>query len=196
MNQIIFTQKLYKIKIIFIIQLLASIISIIILCVYLLYDNFNNKYFEDIATIIEKNIKISNIYENDINEQLFFGKIYISKINLEYNIFNDFSDELLKISPCKFYGKRLGEPGNICIAGHNYDNNKFFSNLNKIEIFDEIIMENLKGEKYKYIVYEKNEIQPDDLSILKSKKKFELTLLTCNNSNKKRLVVKAYMNKT
>ena len=194
MNQIIFTGKKYILKIIFLFQLLISLILSFILCGRFLYEILKKSRFENIPEIINRNIIISNIYNAKAEEQLYFGKIYISKIDLEYNVFNNFSDELLEIGPCKFYGNDLGKNGNICIVGHNYDNGQFFSNLYKVEKFDEIIMEDKNGKEYNYIVYEKYETEPDDLTVLKSKDKIELTLLTCNNKNKKRIVIKAYMN--
>ena len=45
-------------------------------------------------------------------------------------------DELLKIAPCRFYGNNLNKVGNVCIAGHNYDNGEFFSNLDQLELGD------------------------------------------------------------
>ena len=42
-----------------------------------------------------------------------------------------------------------------------------------------------------YKVYSKYEIDDNDLSILDSNYEYELTLLTCNNFNKKRLIVKS-----
>ena len=41
-------------------------------------------------------------------------------------------------------------------------------------------------------MYDIFETKDNDLSILKSNKNYELTLLTCNNSNNKRIIIKAY----
>lgn len=68
----------------------------------------------------------------------------------------------------------------------------FFGRIDQLNIKDKIILEDLDGNKYFYIIYEIFETRDDDLSILKANKNFELTLLTCNNSNKKRIIIKAY----
>ena len=51
--------------------------------------------------------------------------IRIPKIDLEYGIVDHWSNELLKMSPCKFHGCDPNEVGNFCIVGHNYRNDKF-----------------------------------------------------------------------
>jgi len=114
-------------------------------------------------------------------------------INIEYSVFKDMNEENLKISPCKFHGVEFGNMGNICIAGHNYNDNRFFGKINELELKDKIKLINLEGQEFEYIVFDKFETTDDDLSILKGTKNYELTLLTCNNSNKKRIIVKAYM---
>lgn len=79
------------------------------------------------------------------------------------------------------------------MLGHNYNDTRFFSRLDELKINDKIKLVNLKDEVFEYIVFDIFETNDDDMSILKSTKNFELTLLTCNNSNKKRIIVKAYM---
>ena len=64
-----------------------------------------------------------------------------------YPVFSNYNEELLKISPCRFYGPTLGKNGNLCIAGHNYDNSKFFSKISILHINDEIILYNNSNKK-------------------------------------------------
>ncbi|MFG6318524.1 MAG: sortase [Clostridia bacterium] len=49
--------------------------------------------------------------------------------------------------------------------------------------------------KYVYSIYDTFETNSDDLSVLNNKLliRKELTLITCNNSNKKRFIVKAFL---
>ena len=65
--------------------------------------------------------------------------------------------------------------------------------LDELEIKDVIKLIDLENKEYEYIVYDIFETTEEDLSILRSNKNYEITLLTCNNSNKKRIIVKAYM---
>lgn len=195
MNQILFNKKKNKLKYIFKVQFMISILvaSILIVCIIISHNKDEN--LESISKVIDKNIKLSSIYEvqKESREESILGKIYIDKINLQYSVFNMSNEELLKIAPCKFSGVNLGEIGNICIAGHNYNDNRFFSRIAELNIKDTIILEDLSGRKYEYIVFDIFETNEDDISVLKATKKYELTLVTCNNSNKKRIIVKAYM---
>ncbi len=197
MNQILFNkEKNNKIKYIFKVQFIISIIVAIILIIFFLLNYKDEGKLDELSKIINKNIEITSFYDiqkTNIETSNYLGKIIIDKINIEYSVFKDMNEENLKISPCKFHGVEFGNMGNICIAGHNYNDNRFFGKINELELKDKIKLINLEGQEFEYIVFDKFETTDDDLSILKGSKNYELTLLTCNNSNKKRIIVKAYM---
>ena len=194
MNQILFNKKDNKKKYIFKVQAVISIFLAAIFIFDIIMNYNNNENLENISKMIEKNIRLNSIYETEkqSNTSSYFGKIYIEKINLEYAVFNRLTDELLKISPCKFYGNNMEEKGNICIAGHNYNDDRFFGKIDELELKDKIALYDLQGEKYEYIVFDIFETDENDTSVLENTKNYELTLVTCNNSNKKRVIVKAY----
>ena len=50
-------------------------------------------------------------------------------------------------------------------------------------------MNYLKNNKYEYVIFDIFETREDDMTVLKATKNYELTLITCNNSNKKRVIV-------
>lgn len=197
MNQILVTKmNKKKSKYFFKIQFIISIVIVIFFVGYLIYNYNNDKNMEYISSVLNKNIEISKIYypeKINLENNLYLGKIRIKKINLEYPIFSNFNEELLKIAPCRFYGSNIEEKGNICIAGHNYNDERFFSRITELEIKDEIKLIDLNENEYTYIVFDIFETDENDInSVIKKKKEFELTLLTCNNSNKKRIIVKAF----
>lgn len=131
-----------------------------------------------------------NMYDNNNN---IFGIIEIPKIDIYYPIFSNINDDLLKIAPCKFYGNNLDKNDNICIAGHNYNNSLFFSNIILLNTNDEIYIYNNLGRKFIYFVSEKYEVKYNDLSPVfdYDQNSRELTLITCNNLNSNRIIVKA-----
>lgn len=190
MNQIISYNKVKskKMRMFFYIQFVISIIVIFILLIYMIIKKENNT---QINSDIKVNFKLNEIYQ--INSQNnYLGILIIDKINLEYPIFNEFSEENLKISICKFSGNSLHENGNITILGHNY-RNKFFGNLEKLEMNDKIILDS-NGEKFNYYIFMIYETNSNDLECLKPiyNNSKEITLVTCkNNSKKKRLIIKA-----
>lgn len=126
-----------------------------------------------------------------------FGIIEIPKINLYYPIFSNLTEDLLKISPCKFYGDSPDVNGNICIAGHNYDNSLFFSKISTLSQNDAISIFDNNGNEYVYLVYDIYEVKDSDLSPVLSYPLDEktLTLVTCNNFNSNRIILKAKQKK-
>lgn len=123
--------------------------------------------------------------------------IEIPKINLYYPVFSYLTEDLLRISPCKFYGDSPDVNGNICIAGHNYDNVLFFSKLSSLSENDEIFIYDNNGNQYIYLVYDIYEVLESDLSPIFDYEENEktLTLVTCNNFNANRIIVKAKQKK-
>lgn len=102
-------------------------------------------------------------------------------------------DELLKISPCKFWGPDPNEVGNFCIVGHNYRSNKFFSHVPDLSIGDKIEIKDLNGQTIIYKIYDKYVVQPDDVSCTSQRTNGlkEVTLITCTDDSKLRVIVKA-----
>lgn len=117
----------------------------------------------------------------------------IASLGIEYPVLSDTSDELLKISLNKLWGPNPNEIGNYVILGHNYKSGKMFGKLNKINIGDTFTLEDLSGRVVTYKVYDRYVIEPTDVSCTSQRTngKKEVTLITCYNSGKQRLVVKA-----
>ena len=119
--------------------------------------------------------------------------VNIPKLNLSYPVLSETSDKLLKISPCKFWGPDPNEVGNFCIVGHNYRNKKFFSKVPTLEMGDTVKLTDLSGRTLTYKIYDKYTVDPTDVkctSQLTNGKK-EVTLITCTNDSKQRVIVKA-----
>lgn len=131
-------------------------------------------------------------------QYITIGTVNIPKINVTYPILDGLTDsteeteELLKISTTKFWGADPNEVGNFCIVGHNYRNTKFFSKVPTLEIGDIVEITDLSGRTLQYKVYNKYEVDPTDVSCttqLTNGKK-EVTLITCTDDSKHRVVVK------
>ena len=156
---------------------------------------------QEYSSTVLKNYNISKLYANSLNSDFsppeskvyVIGIISIPKINVYYPIFSNCNDDLLKIAPCRFYGTTPGKNGNLCIAGHNYDNNKFFSKISTLNIDDEITIFDYSNSSFAYTVYDIYEVNEKDMSPIYNYNKKEklLTLITCNNINKNRIIVKA-----
>ena len=121
------------------------------------------------------------------------GSINIPKISLQYPIIANYTEELMKISPCRYNSTIPNEVGNLCIIGHNYRrNNVFFSNVEDLNIGDIIEIEDLSKRKIEYEIYDIYTVLPEDSGVTttNSNGKKEVTLITCTDDTKQRIVVK------
>lgn len=137
-----------------------------------------------------------NVMKTDSGEEYYaIATINIPKLewNEPYPILDHWSNDLLKISPCKYHGADPNEVGNFCIVGHNYRNSLFFSKVPTLENGDSIEITDNYGRKINYIVYDKHVVNEDntkDTSQVTHGKK-EITIITCTNDSKNRVIVKA-----
>lgn len=199
MNQILFVKnnsKKYKI------QLTISLIILITVFLFWLRYFLSTKSKDNFSDSLLNSFNIERIYSNndgytvvelDGNSTIVIGIIEIPNINIKYPILSNISDELLKISPCRFYGPLPNEKGNLCIAAHNYDDDRFFGNLHKLNIGDMINIYDSSNNVTHYYVYDKFESSEKDTSCINQDVHVlkELTLITCNNLNKNRLIIKS-----
>ena len=130
---------------------------------------------------------------NDGTSYYTIARINIPKINVNYPILSETTTELLKISPCKFWGADPNQVGNFCIVGHNYRNNLFFSKVPTLEYGDIIEITDLSGKTVQYSVYDKYIVEPDDTSCTTqlTNGRTEITIITCTNDSKQRYIIKA-----
>ena len=206
MNQILNTKLKKKRKLdknFFKFQFTISILISFILICMIIYYIFTLKKKEKISNNLIGNYNIYKLYSNGSQEDYveekeqaeneIFGIIEIPKIGIRYPIFSHLNEELLKISPCKFYGESPKVNGNICIAGHNYNNSMFFSNISLLNKNDEIYLYDNSNNKYVYTIFNLYEVKESDLSPIfdYNQSSKELTLITCNNINQNRFIIKA-----
>ena len=133
----------------------------------------------------------------EINQQIqgnkVVGIIKIPEINLEYPILETTSKETLKLSITKFWGNKINEIGNVTLAGHNNLNGTMFGKLNKLKNGDVIELTDIQNTTLKYEVFKTYIIDPNDITCILPEQEGvrEVTLITCTNGNKNRLIVKA-----
>ena len=179
----------------------SSLLVVVIITGYFLY-SYNRNKKENISKMLIDNYSISRLYNNEQPITTYeesgtmfsvIGIIEIPKINISYPILSESNDELLKIAPCRISGPMPNEDGNLCIAGHNYDNYKFFSKISSLENGDEIIIYDLYNNKLSYYVFNNYEVLENNLSPLETSdnNSKQITLITCNNLNSNRIIIEA-----
>lgn len=120
------------------------------------------------------------------------GNIEIPRTNIKYPVLADTSPKAIEVAVAILDGVGLNQIGNTTIVGHNYRNGLFFSNNSKIQEGDKIyITDFLTNQKVEYTVYRKYTTSDSDGSYMRrdTQGKREISLSTCTNDVKKRLVI-------
>lgn len=121
------------------------------------------------------------------------GMITIPKINLEYPILSETTNETMRLSITKFWGNGANQIGNFTLAGHNNYDGTMFGKTKNLEIGDTIEITDMKIITKQYTIYDKYITDPNDISVIEVDEfgTREVTLITCSNGNKERLILKA-----
>ena len=195
--------KIYKA--IFCMLLIAAIV-IIGMIVYKYGSNKKNEMESQEVVEAFCNIDFSNNEEESESQiQLQYkgydviGIIKIPKINIEYpileigNIDPESAKKPMKISIIKYWGENVNDYGNLSIAGHNNKDGTMFGKTKKLQKGDIIELTDLNGQTIQYSIYDIFVTDPNDVNILLPKDEVirEVTLITCTNGNKQRLILKA-----
>lgn len=116
--------------------------------------------------------------------------VYVPSVGIKGKIKKGTDQETLKNYVGKFDGSvDPGQVGNFAIAAHNNVYTEIFRKLNKVKISDEVKIITREKE-YIYKVKNIQTVEPDNVDVLKNGSKAEITLITCNNTASKRIVVK------
>ncbi len=184
--------------------LVILVITALVLAVFVIKKNVeSNKIENNTQSVLQeiKKEKKSNPNDIDVIQEIdqeiegykVVGIINIPKINIEYPILEKTNKESLKLSITKFYGEKINQIGNVVLAGHNNLNNKMFGKIDKLENGDIIELTDSQMVTIKYEVFDKYIIDPNDISCIYpvDENSREVTLITCTNRDKNRLIVKA-----
>lgn len=191
-------------------MLLIATIAVISMIVYKYGSNQKNEKESQDAVAAFSNIDFSNIEEESGSQEQspiqfeykgykIIGIVKIPKISIEYpileigNIDPENAKAPMKLSIIKYWGENVNDYGNLSIAGHNNKDGTMFGKTKKLQKGDIIELTDLKGQTIQYSIYDIFVTDPNDVSILLPKEELvrEVTLITCTNGNKERLILKA-----
>ena len=187
----------------FLIFIVLTILVFVILDIY--KENKIGKSNYDVQGV---SINVNNKEENKINEEKKYikedvpleykgytviSKLEIPKIDLETYVLEKYLEETLNVSVVKFYGANPNEIGNFCIAGHNFKNKNMFKNLKKLSVGDNLFIIDNNIGRVEYEIFDIYKVNPKDVACLSQETnvKKEVTLITCTNDSKERIIVKA-----
>ena len=186
-----------KICNILLVMIIIAIIAVTILIIIKYTKNqFNEKELSKVIETINKEITQEEVIQEkqmDYKGYKIIGIIKIPNIELEYPILETTNNTTMRLSITKFWGNGVNEIGNLSLAGHNNYDGTMFGRTKQLEIGDKIELTDMKGITKNYIIYEKFITDPNNISIIETNEfgTREVTLITCSNGNKERLILKA-----
>ncbi|WP_415331588.1 class D sortase [Clostridium perfringens] len=137
------------------------------------------------------NIQVNKKFNSSVNtkNENIIGILKISSINLEAPIM--LGEENLDYVVAKYRNSpSFGESGNVILAGHNNMKGSIFRSLHKLKI-GTIVEIQSNNKVYKYKITEREIVEPNNSSLLSQDlSKKEITLITCTNHAKQRLILK------
>lgn len=178
------------------ILIIAAIVLIVFIC---LKFSERNKNEEAVKAVVAE---IKNVPETEEDESIPYieydgyqviGTVKIDKIGIEYPILVESTAESLEKSITRVGNGKVNEIGNLSLAGHNYIDGSMFGKIDELEIGDEINILDLHGNEITYDIFNIYITNPNDVNVLEAREndKREVTLITCTNGNKNRLIIKA-----
>ena len=148
---------------------------------------------QDVAARLEKSISaglgdtdsIDEMPTIDIDGNAYIGILEIPDSKLALPIMEEWSDEKLNISPCRYSGSYLTD--DLVIAGHNYI--RHFSPLRRIGIGSDIYFITVRGKVLRYQVDNVETLRSTQVEDMTSGD-WDMTLFTCTPGGKSRLTVR------
>lgn len=126
-----------------------------------------------------------------INNLPIIGTLEIPAIKKTLPVINDYSDQALKQSPCRYSGSIFTD--DLIIAGHNYKSH--FAKLYTLKKNDFIYFQDIDQNEYSYIVSEVSTIPENDIDAMFSGD-WDLTLFTCAWDNASRVTIRCVRTNT
>ena len=190
--------KLKIYRSIFIILLVVAIILIALIAMKQWNSMENEKENQEVIETFS-NIGIQDDRTVQLKGYDVIGIVTIPKINIEYPILAietsnpEETKEPMRYGIVKYWGGNVNEYGNLSIAGHNNYNGTMFGKTKNLEIGDIVELTDLTKTTMQYEIYDIFVTDPNDVSILATNDETirEVTLITCTNGNRERLILKA-----
>lgn len=182
------------------------IFALYLITFMMIYDNFrerklNNqeKYalelFENKIEKKKEEIPENQTYTVSYKGYTILGRIEIPRVGINTVILKEHTYAAMNIGAIKTYGVDLNEKGGFVISAHNFrGKSSFFYPIRNLKNGDKINISDNKGRNMEYTVYSVSRyVEPNDTSYLVKTNDYHVTLVTCENGGKSRIVVKAHI---
>lgn len=181
------------------------IFTLYIVTFLMIYDNFRerklNEEEDNALELYENKIEKKENVEETNNTTISYsgytilGKIRIPKVGISTVILKEHTYAAMSIGAIKTYGVDLNEIGGFVISAHNFrGRSSFFYPIRNLKNGDSIYISDTYGREMEYTVYSVSRyVSPDDVSYLIETTDYHVTLVTCENGGKSRIIVKAHI---
>lgn len=106
----------------------------------------------------------------------YVGVIEIPSLSLSLPVLENWSYELLKISPCRYAGSCY--TNDLVICAHNYE--KHFNDLRTVDMGVDVYFTTVDGVTYHYVIVNRETLQPEENDrMITTDGDWDLTLFTC-----------------
>ena len=144
---------------------------------------------EEIVPIIESNRNNSSdsndTLEVEVDKNRYIGIITMDSVGIKLPVLKEYSQANLKIAPNLYKGSIYED--NAIIIAHNSISH--FKKIEKLNIGDLVIFEDINGNKFQYEVTYKERISEKDTDIM-DQGDWDLTLFTCASNIRFRSTVR------
>lgn len=121
----------------------------------------------------------------EIDGQEYIGVLEIPAKELTLPVISQWSDERLKIAPCRYAGSVYS--GDLVIAGHNYASH--FSRIKGLAVGDEVRFTDMDGNVFTYLASQIETLDGQDAAGMQAGE-WDLTLFTCTYGGQNRAAVR------
>ncbi|MBR2311138.1 MAG: sortase [Oscillospiraceae bacterium] len=122
--------------------------------------------------------------EKKYMDYTLIGSISIPSVDIRLPVLDDWSEEMLKVAPCRYAGSI--SDGNMIIMGHNYRSH--FTPLHNIKVGAEVEFENTAGRTFRFRVAKIEYLHRTQGEALPAA--YPLTIFTCTPGGLDRIVVR------
>lgn len=126
----------------------------------------------------------------EIDNRQYVGILRIPSVSISVPVLSQWSDEELKIAPCRYAGSVY--QNNMVIAAHNYSSH--FGRLGRVSMGDEVTFMDAAGNVFRYKVADIEVLQPNDTADMVSGE-WALTLFTCTWGGQSRVTLRCELQK-
>lgn len=171
----------------------------------MIYDNFRERklnsqeknaveLFDNKIEKKKEEVKQEQTYTISYKGYTILGRLEIPSIGVNTVILAEQTYAAMNIGSVKTYGVDLNEKGGFIISGHNFRGRSvFFYNIKNLKNTNKIKITDNKGRVKEYDVYSVSRyVSPNDVSYFTKTDDYHVTLVTCENGGKTRIVVKAH----